>query len=91
MNNRRGHGEGTIFERKDSDGNVVGYGAALRHGSGNRKYVYGKTKRDVRVKLDALRGAQKQGLLAASADQKVVDYLDRWLMLLFYPRDFSLV
>lgn len=77
---RRGNGEGSKpVERKNTDGDVIGYVAALRTQDGKRKYVYGKTQKEVRTKLAEVRRAHEDGRLVVGKAQKVGDYLDAWL------------
>lgn len=56
---RRGHGEGSIYLRKD--GRWV---AEITLEDGKRKPLYGKTRKEVSEKLDKARLEQKQGILA---------------------------
>ena len=76
MARRRGKGEGTIFQRKDGlwQGAVtIGYTNA---GKQRRKTVYGKTQREVKDKIDKLKGQLTIGILS---DSRLKDYLGRWL------------
>lgn len=70
----RGHGEGSIYQRKDGR-----WTAAISIGGGQRKPFYGKTRREVQQKLTAALQAQEQGRLATERKQKVGQYLQRWL------------
>jgi hypothetical protein len=54
--NRRGHGEGTIYQRKDGR-----YEASLRLGEGKRRSFYGKTRKEVRDKLNEALRAHESG------------------------------
>jgi hypothetical protein len=54
--NRRGHGEGTIYQRKDER-----YEASLRLGEGKRHSFYGKTRKEVRDKLNEALRAHESG------------------------------
>jgi hypothetical protein len=54
---RRSNGEGTIGQRKDGL-----WTAALRLDDGNRKYFYGRTKREVQAKLNEARLLRQQGV-----------------------------
>ncbi len=72
---RRGHNEGSIYQAK-SDGRWV---AALILPSGKRKYLYGKTRKEV---ADKLREAQRSLDAGASLEtdrMTVAAYLDKWL------------
>jgi len=71
---KRGNGEGTICRRKDGL-----YTAALMV-DGRRKWVYGKTEREVRLKLLALQNlAARSGNLPQPGKRTVSDLLDAWL------------
>ncbi len=71
---RRGKGEGSIYQRKD--GRWVG---SLLLENGKRKYLYGKTRREVQEKLRIATNEQKQGILATGPQQKLASYLIEWL------------
>ncbi len=72
---RRGHGEGTIYQRKDREG----YAAAITLEDGKRKTFYGKTFQQTQEKLLKARYEQKQRILITEKDQKVGQYLEYWL------------
>ena len=72
---RRGHGEGTIYKRKDRDG----YAASITLDDGTRKTYYGKTYQETQEKLLKARHEQQQGSLITEKDQKVGPYLEWWL------------
>src|SRR5919206_4115928 len=76
---RRGHGEGSIRQRPDGR-----WEGALTIGQDNgrqkRRYVYGKTRREVVDKLDSLRGSVREGLALAPGRQTVGGFLDDWLV-----------
>jgi integrase len=77
--NRRGHGEGSIFQRKDGLWcGLVDLGRTAA-GKRHRKAFYGKTRRDVQEKLKVALRAQQQGLPVASDRQTVGNYLSEWL------------
>ncbi len=71
---RRGHGEGSITRRKDGR-----YQAAITLENHKRKYIYGKTRREVQEKLKVALYEQKQGMLATGPQQTLKAYLERWL------------
>ncbi len=71
---RRGHGEGSIYLRKDGR-----YAASLRLEDGKRKYFYDKKKSVVQEQLRQAINEQKQGILATGPHQKLKDYLIQWL------------
>jgi len=71
---KNGNGEGTITLRADGR-----YMARLRIGDGARRTFYGKTRKEVRSKLDAARRDYESGRLSVDPGKKVGDYLDEWL------------
>jgi integrase len=72
---RRGNGEGTKpIKRKDGL-----WACSLRLGDGKRKSVYGKTPKEAREKLAALRRAHEDGSAVTGPSKKVGTYLDEWL------------
>ncbi len=70
----RGHGEGTITQRKDGR-----WQAQISIGRGKRKTYYGKTKKEVREKLRVAINEQKQGTLILAPNQRLEVYLTYWL------------
>jgi integrase len=71
---RRGHGEGSITRRKDGR-----YQAAITLENHERKYFYGKTRKEVQDKLNRALYEQKQGMLATGPQQTLKVHLERWL------------
>lgn len=71
---RRGHGEGSIYKRPDGR-----WTAQLSLPGSRRKYIYGKTRREVQEKLTVALRAQQEGLLVTGPAQTVGQYLKRWL------------
>jgi integrase len=72
---RRGNGEGMKpIQRKDGL-----FECSLRLGDGERKSVYGKTRKEARTKLAALRRAQEEGHVVTGPIKNVGTYLDEWL------------
>ncbi|HVB60105.1 MAG TPA: tyrosine-type recombinase/integrase [Ktedonobacteraceae bacterium] len=71
---RRGHGEGSIYQRKD--GRWVA-GITLEYGK--RKYFYGDTRREVQEKLKVALREQQQGTLATGPQQTLKAYLEQWI------------
>jgi len=72
---KRGNGEGSIYYQKSRDR----YVAASIDVSGQRKYVYGKTREDVAGKLVTALDARQKGLTVPSQKQTLAQYLDEWL------------
>lgn len=75
MTKHRGHGEGTAPVKR-SDGR---WAAAVSLPGGKRKWYYGKTKTEVKEKLQAAMAARYEGRLSADRSQKVAEYLAGWL------------
>jgi integrase len=81
MAKRRGNGEGTIYPHK-RNGRKVGYrGAYTVHtASGSkRRYVSGKDREEVRVKLTKAMADRDGGMIFDAGKLTVGEYLDRWL------------
>ena len=79
MARRRGHGEGSIYQR-DSDGlwcSSVNLGYV--NGKRRRKVIYGMTRKEVAEKLKVALRDQKQGLPVAMERQTIGQFLERWL------------
>jgi integrase len=77
MTKRRSKGEGTIYQRKDT--RWVGmYTVDTLEGT-KRRAVYGKTKKEVRVKLTEAIANRDKGLVFDAGNLSVGEYLDRWL------------
>src|SRR5215203_4617273 len=73
MTRRRGRGEGSIYRRKDGSW-VAQYTAGVK-----RRYIYGKTRKDVAARLSKAIVERDSGFVYDSENLKVADYLDRWL------------
>jgi integrase len=71
---RRGHGEGSIYQRKD--GRWVASIVLENH---QRKDIYGKTRKEVQEKLRVALNDKKQGTLGTGASVKLGAYLIDWL------------
>src|SRR5215469_4364454 len=70
----RGHGEGSIYQRKD--GRWV---AEITLEDQRRKQFYGKSKKEVQEKLQQAINQQKQGVLVTGPQQTVEQFLEYWL------------
>lgn len=79
MAKRRGHGEGSIYRR--SDGRWVAQVVVGRDERGRlkRRYVYGKTRKEVQEQLTRLLAERQQGLPIDPVKQTVGDFLTSWL------------
>ena len=71
---RRGHGEGSIYQRSDGR-----WAAGISLEGGKRKTFYGKTRREVQEQLKTALHEQQKGLLATGPQQKVGQFLTHWL------------
>ncbi len=70
---KRGHGEGTIYQRPD------GIWCGQVRLPGQRKTVYGKTRAEVQRKLRAITADAEQGIMPAPERLTVATFLERWL------------
>lgn len=77
---QRGHGEGSIYQRKD--GRWV---ASITLEGRKRKTFYGKTRKEVQEKLRVALNDQKQGVLATGPQQTIKQYLEQWLEYVHRP------
>ena len=75
MTKHRGHQEGSIY-RRESDGRWVG---SLSLEDGGRKYLYGKTRKEVHDKLQKALQEQQEGTLPTGPAQTLKQYLEYWL------------
>ena len=79
---KRGHGEGTIYQRK-FDGRWVGYIMLGRKSDGrpDRPKVTGKTRRDVQRQLAELKRKSEEGLRVdpSKERQTIETYMESWL------------
>ncbi len=78
MGKRRGHGEGSIYQRKDGLW-CCQVDLGWIDGKRRRKYLYGKTRREVAEQLKVVLREQQQGLPVPTERQTVAQFLDRWL------------
>src|SRR6185437_13059970 len=72
---KRANGEGSIYQRK-SDGKWVG---SISLADGGRKVFYGKTKTEVREKLNEALYEQQRGILPVGPNVTMQEYLENWL------------
>ena len=78
MAKRRGHGEGSIYQRKD--GRWTGaVDMGWRDGKRHRKTVYGKTRREVAEKVREVQRQIQQGLPVPPERLTVGQWLTAWL------------
>src|SRR5207248_10746155 len=71
---RRGHGEGSIYQRKDGR-----WAASITLEGRKRKTFYGKTRKEVQEQLKIALHEQQQGTLAIGPKQTVKAYLEHWM------------
>src|SRR6266496_3582036 len=71
---RRGNGEGSVYKQRNGL-----WAATISIEGGKRKYFYGKTRKEVQEKLAAALQEQKQGMLVATPQQTVGQFLTDWL------------
>ncbi len=77
--NRRGPGEGSVFQRADGRWAAV-VDLGIKGGKRRRKTIYGKTRKEAADKLKAAIRAQQDGLRHAGNDRQTVgQYLNWWL------------
>jgi integrase len=78
MAKRRGHGEGSIYQRPDGRWcAIVTVGYA--NGKQRRKYIYGKTRKEVAEKLKEVLREQQLGVNIAPERLTVETFLTTWL------------
>jgi|SRR5579885_103664 integrase len=78
---KRGHGEGSIYQRKDGR-----WAASLTLEDHKRRTFYGKTRKEVQEKLKAALHEQQQGTLATGPQQLLKTYLEKWVEQVYRPR-----
>jgi integrase len=71
---RRGHGEGSIYQRKDGR-----WAASITLENRKRKTFYGKTRKEVQEQLKIALHEQQQGTLATGAKQTMKQFLEQWI------------
>ncbi len=71
---KRGHGEGSIYRRKDGR-----WAASITLENHRRKTFYGKTRKQVQEKLKVAQHEQQQGMLTSGRQQTLRAYLEHWL------------
>src|SRR5262245_46702137 len=79
--NRRGRGEGGVFQRGDGlwvASVSLGYD---EHGKRRRLVGYGATKAEALEKLDEKKSKTRQGIVVDADRLTVKEFLDRWLSL----------
>ncbi|MBX5456606.1 MAG: site-specific integrase [Thermogemmatispora sp.] len=84
---RRGHGEGSIFERKsDRKSRKKPWVAQVTLETGKKKTVgYFRTRQEAQVALRKALNELEQGTVLLGRDQSVRDYLEHWLEYVHKP------
>ena len=75
---KRGHGEGTVFQRSDNRWQGAITIGTTPEGKQHRKTVYGATQSEVLGKIAEIKKQLLTGTFA-STDLTMKDYLERWL------------
>lgn len=78
----RANGEGSIYKVRDKSGKITGYRAAyyVHTAKGpKRKYLSGKTRDEVAIKLTKAMADRNGGLVFDAGTVTVEEYLERWL------------
>ena len=78
MGSRRGHGEGSIYQRQDGRW-VASIELGWQDGKRPRKYVYGTTRKEVTSKLRDAQQRLEQGQAVLDDRRLLSDFLDTWL------------
>src|SRR5689334_9603054 len=74
MAKRRGNGEGSVYQRKDGL-----WVAEITLVGRKRRYIYGKTRKEVQERLKIALREQQQGTLITTPRQTVEQFLKYWL------------
>jgi integrase len=82
---KRGQGEGTIGKRSDGRW-AARISTGYKNGKRQRRWVYGKTRRAVAMKLGQLQREQELGILSNPARVTVEQFLAQWLTDSAQPR-----
>src|SRR5687768_13029746 len=85
MGKRRGHGEGSITLRPDGRWQAQ-VDLGWSDGKRRRKYLYGRTRRQVSEALRTALQAAQDGALPSDGRQTVSQFLLRWLRDVAQPR-----
>ncbi len=76
---QQGNGQGTVYERKNKQGKVIGYRGAYYTPDGKRRYVSAKTKTETWQKLRKAMTDSDAGLVFEAESLTVGNYLVQWL------------
>lgn len=78
MSKRRGHGEGSIYQRTDGRW-VAALDLGWSGGKRRRKVLYGSTRREVANKLSQVVRAHREGSLLADERTTFAAFMETWL------------
>src|SRR5205823_3266891 len=78
MPRRRGHGEGSIYQRSDGRW-CASISIGTVKGTPKRKTIYGRTRKEVSEKLKVALRDQQQGVNIAPERLTVAQFLELWL------------
>lgn len=76
---RRGRSEGAIYQRSDNGLWVTSIDLGIVDGKRKRRYIYGKTKREVQDKLKRAELEREKGFNIAPDRRSVAEFLNLWL------------
>lgn len=79
MTKHRGHGEGSIFQRKDGRWCVAVTVGRDALGKPRRHYVYADTRREAQEKLNKILNEQQSGLFTEPSKATLAAFLEQWL------------
>jgi integrase len=75
----RGHGEGSIYQRKDETWAGVSRYTDPETGQTKKHFVYGKIRKEVVTKKDAWEDEFKKGILPTKVKMTVEQWLETWM------------
>jgi integrase len=75
----RGNGTGTVYPRKNRQGQIMSYRGSYFDPEGKRRYVSAKTKTEAEKALRQAMADADRGLNFEAENLTVAEYLDRWL------------
>lgn len=75
---RRGHNEGSIYQRKDGLW-VASVSLGMVNGKRKRKYIYGKSRAEVNRERIKLQNEHQRGVPIQTAGTTMAAFLDQWL------------
>src|SRR5215218_6086648 len=76
---QRGNGAGTVYARKNKEGEIISYRGSYFTPDGKRRYVSGKTKTAAERSLREAMTDADRGLVFDASNQSVSEYITHWL------------